>query len=59
MRYTAPAIVDRLMREGNIWLKSGQGFYDYRGRDLPAYRKNVLERTLGALRHAGLFRAPR
>jgi 3-hydroxybutyryl-CoA dehydrogenase len=58
-RYTAPAIVDRLMQEGNIGLKSGQGFYDYRERDLPAYRKNVLERTLGALKHAGLFRPPR
>jgi len=58
-RYTAPAIVDRLMREGNIGLKSGQGFYDYRKRDLPAYRKDVLSRTLGALKHAGLFRPPR
>jgi 3-hydroxybutyryl-CoA dehydrogenase len=58
-RYTAPAIVDRLMREGNIGLKSGQGFYDYRERDLPAYRKDVLARTLGALKHAGLFRPPR
>jgi 3-hydroxybutyryl-CoA dehydrogenase len=58
-RYTAPAIVDRLMREGKTGLKSGQGFYDYRERDLPAYRKDVLERTLGALKHAGLFRPPR
>jgi 3-hydroxybutyryl-CoA dehydrogenase len=58
-RYTAPAIVDRLMREGKIGLKSGQGFYDYGNRDLPAYRKDVLARTLGALKHAGLFRSPR
>jgi 3-hydroxybutyryl-CoA dehydrogenase len=58
-RYSAPAIVDRLMREGKVGLKSGQGFYDYRERDLPAYRKDVLARTLGALRHAGLFRPPR
>jgi 3-hydroxybutyryl-CoA dehydrogenase len=58
-RYTAPAIVDRLMQEGNIGLKSGQGFYDYRNRDLPAYRKDVLARTLAALKHAGLFRSPR
>jgi 3-hydroxybutyryl-CoA dehydrogenase len=58
-RYTAPAIVDRLMREGKIGLKSGQGFYDHRKRDLPAYRKDVLSRTLGALKHARLFRPPR
>jgi 3-hydroxybutyryl-CoA dehydrogenase len=58
-RYTAPAIVDRLMREGKVGVKSGEGFYDYRNRDLPAYRKGVLARTLGALRHAGLFRPAR
>ncbi len=42
-----------------IGLKSGRGFYDYRKLDLPAYRKDVFARTLGALRHAGLFRPPR
>ena len=48
-RYTAPEIVQRLMREGNLGLKTGQGFYDYRGRDGRAYRKDVLARTLAAL----------
>jgi 3-hydroxybutyryl-CoA dehydrogenase len=58
-RYTAPAIVDRLMQEGRIGLKAGEGFYDYRDRDVSAYRKDVLARTLGMLRHAGLHRPPR
>jgi 3-hydroxybutyryl-CoA dehydrogenase len=58
-RYTAPAIVDRLMHEGRIGLKSGEGFYDYRDRDVTAYRKDVLARTLAMLRHAGLHRPPR
>jgi 3-hydroxybutyryl-CoA dehydrogenase len=58
-RYTAPAIVQRLMQEGLIGLKSGQGFYDYRGRDMKTYRKDVLARTLGMLRHAGLQIPPR
>lgn len=48
-RYTAPENVQRLMREGHLGLKSGQGFYDYRGRDGRAYRKDVLARTLAAL----------
>jgi 3-hydroxybutyryl-CoA dehydrogenase len=48
-RYAAPEIVQRLMREGRLGLKSGQGFYDYRGRDGRAYRKDVLARTLAAL----------
>jgi 3-hydroxybutyryl-CoA dehydrogenase len=48
-RYTAPEIVQRLMREGHLGLKTGQGFYDYRGRDGRAYRKDVLARLLAAL----------
>jgi 3-hydroxybutyryl-CoA dehydrogenase len=57
-RYTAPAIVDRMMQEGRLGLKTGSGFYDYAGRDVQAYRRDVLARTLGMLRHAGLWRPP-
>ena len=57
-RYTAPAIVGRMVEEGRLGLKSGSGFYDYEGRDIAAYRRDVLLRTLGELRHAGLWRAP-
>ena len=57
-RYTAPAIVDRMVGEGRLGLKSGSGFYDYAGRDVAAYRRDVLSRTLGELKHAGLWRAP-
>ena len=56
-RYAAPAIVDRLVAEGRLGLKSGSGFYDYAQRDLGAYRRDVLARTLGMLNHAGLWRA--
>ena len=57
-RYTAPAIVDRMVEEGRLGLKSGSGFYDYEGRDVPAYRRDVLSRTLGMLKHAGLWKPP-
>jgi 3-hydroxybutyryl-CoA dehydrogenase len=57
-RYTAPAIVGRMVEEGRLGLKTGSGFYDYEGRDIAAYRRDVLSRTLGELRHAGLWRAP-
>ncbi|KLN55524.1 3-hydroxybutyryl-CoA dehydrogenase [Variovorax paradoxus] len=57
-RYAAPAIVDRMVEEGRLGLKSGSGFYDYEGRDIAAYRRDVLSRTLGELKHAGLWRAP-
>lgn len=57
-RYTAPAIVDRMVQQGRLGLKSGSGFYDYADRDVAAYRRDVLARTLGLLRHAGLWRPP-
>jgi 3-hydroxybutyryl-CoA dehydrogenase len=57
-RYKAPAILDRMMSEGRLGLKSGSGFYDYAGRDVGAYRSDVLLRTLGMLKHAGLWRPP-
>jgi 3-hydroxybutyryl-CoA dehydrogenase len=47
-RYAAPDNVQRLMRDGQLGLKSGRGFYDYRARDVRAYRRDVLARTLAA-----------
>ncbi len=57
-RYAAPAIVARMVEQGRLGVKSGSGFYDYGDRDIAAYRRDVLARTLGMLRHAGLWRAP-
>jgi len=57
-RYQAPAIVGRMMQEGKLGLKTGSGFYQYEGRDVAAYRLDVLARTLGMLRHAGLWKPP-
>ena len=57
-RYAAPAIVGQMVEQGRLGVKSGSGFYDYAGRDIEAYRRDVLARTLGMLRHAGLWRAP-
>ena len=56
-RYAAPAIVGQMVEQGRLGVKSGSGFYDYAGRDIEAYRRDVLARTLGMLRHAGLWRA--
>lgn len=55
-RYQAPAVIGRMIAEGNLGLKSGQGFYRYHDRDVAAYRRDVLSRTLGMLQHAGGFR---
>jgi 3-hydroxybutyryl-CoA dehydrogenase len=55
-RYAAPPIVGRMVEQGRLGLKSGSGFYDYEGRDLGAYRQDVLSRTLAMLKQAGLWR---
>ena len=57
-RYAAPAIVNRLMHEGKIGLKSGEGFYQWRDRDSAAYRRDAMARMLAMLRQVGLARAP-
>lgn len=57
-RYASPAIVGRMVEQGHLGVKSGSGFYDYTGRDVVAYRRDVLARTLGMLRHADLWQPP-
>lgn len=57
-RYTAPDIVNRMVTEGRLGLKTGSGFFDYAQRDVDAYRRDVLERTLGMLKHTGQWQPP-
>jgi len=57
-RYAAPPVIGRMMEEGRLGLKTGSGFYDYQGRDVGAYRRDVLARTLAQVRDAGLWRPP-
>ena len=57
-RYAAPAILGEMVDSGRLGLKTGSGFFDYAGRDVAAYREDVLARTLGMVRHAGLWRPP-
>ncbi len=58
-RYRAPAILDAMIAKSQLGLKTGSGFYDYQGRDIPAYRADVLSRTLGMLKYAGLWHPAR
>jgi 3-hydroxybutyryl-CoA dehydrogenase len=57
-RYTAPAVIGRMVEAGHLGLKTGAGFYDYGDRDVAAYRRDVLGRTLAQVRDAGLWRPP-
>ena len=57
-RFAAPSIIDRNMHAGRNGLKDGVGFFNYRDRDLEAYRKSRLAGFLEQLRLAGLARPP-
>lgn len=57
-RYAAPSIIERNMEQGRIGLRSGKGFMDYAGMDVPAYQRERLAAFVGLLHHFGLARPP-
>lgn len=57
-RYAAPDIIGRNMAEGRIGLRTGQGFLDYSGMDIDAYRAQRLAAFVDLLRHFDLARPP-
>ena len=57
-RYALPASIDAMMKENRLGLRTGQGFYDWQARGAGDPRQDVLARTLGMLKHAGLYRPP-
>jgi 3-hydroxybutyryl-CoA dehydrogenase len=57
-RYAAPPIIERNMREGNIGLKTGKGFLDYRNLDIEAYRSQRLKALVDMLGFMCLTRPP-
>ncbi|WP_342363416.1 3-hydroxybutyryl-CoA dehydrogenase [Terrarubrum flagellatum] len=57
-RYAAPPIISKNMEEGRIGLRTGQGFLDYAGMDVKAYRERRLAAIADLLRHIGLTRPP-
>lgn len=57
-RYAAPDIIERNMAEGRIGLKTRQGFLNYDGVDVDAYREKRLAAFAELLRRLGLARKP-
>jgi 3-hydroxybutyryl-CoA dehydrogenase len=55
-RYEPPAIVKRLMEEGKRGTREGEGLYDWRGRDLPAYQRELVGRYVALFGHLGLLK---
>ena len=57
-RYEPPAIVRRLMEQGKRGAREGEGFYDWRRRDLAAYQRELIGRFVALFRHLELLAPP-
>lgn len=57
-RFRPPETIGRLMREGKRGLREGEGYYDWKQVDIPAYRRATLAKLLAMLRYSGLHRPP-
>jgi 3-hydroxybutyryl-CoA dehydrogenase len=57
-RYEPPAIVRRLMEEGKRGAREGEGLYDWRGRDLGAYQRELVGRFVALFGHLRLLPPP-
>ena len=57
-RFKAPAAVEDNMAAGRIGMKSGQGFYDWTGRDVEAHRQQRISAFVALLRHLDQLRPP-
>ena len=58
-RYDPPALIRRLMAEGKRGAREGEGLYDWRGRDLAAYQRELLGRFVALFRQLELLPPPR
>jgi len=54
-RFEAPEIIGRNMAEGRLGLRSGSGFLDYDGMDVPAYQQERLAAFVAMLKHMGML----
>lgn len=57
-RDAAPEIIERNMAEGRIGLRTSQGFLDYDGMDVEAYRNGRLAELATQLQRMGLSKPP-
>jgi len=57
-RYEPPRLIRELMEAGKRGAREGEGLYDWRGRDLAAYQRELVGRYVALFRHLGLLRPP-
>ena len=50
-RFKAPRIIGDNMEAGRIGLRTGEGFLNYEGMDVEAYRKDRIRALIAMLKH--------
>lgn len=58
-RYEPPALIRRLMQDGKRGAREGEGLYDWRGRDLSTYQRELVGRFVALFRHLALLHPPK
>lgn len=54
-RFSVPEVIEKNMRENRNGIRDGQGFYDYRERDVEAYRQERMGDFVKLLQHLSLL----
>jgi len=54
-RFSVPAVIEKNMQENRNGIRDGQGFYDYRNRDVDAYREQRMGDFVKLLQHLSLL----
>ena len=58
-RFEPPQVIVDNMREGRIGARTGEGFYDWKGRDMDEYRRQTFAKLADLFDHLGLLAKPR
>jgi 3-hydroxybutyryl-CoA dehydrogenase len=58
-RYEPPALIRTLMEAGKRGAREGEGLYDWRGRDLAAYQRELIGSFVALFHHLGLLPPPK
>ena len=58
-RFEPPQVVVDNMREGRIGPRTGEGFYDWKGRDMDEYRRQTFAKLADLFDHLGLLARPK
>lgn len=57
-RYTPPDIITTMMKDNEIGMKSGKGFYDFSKMDTQHYQQETIKKFVDLLTHLNLIQRP-